>query len=44
MSLLDRGGLQDQSALEPVAFPVQDSEQKLRDVLGRHPLISSPQL
>lgn len=42
MSLLDRGGLQDQSALEPVAFQVR--EQKLHDGLGRHPLISSPQL
>lgn len=41
MSLPDRGGLQGQSALEPVAFYVRDSEQKLLDVLGRHPLPSA---
>lgn len=41
MSLLDRGGLQDQSALEPVASQVWAGEQKLRDVLGRHPLSSA---
>lgn len=40
MSLLGRGGLQGQSTLEPVAFYVQDGEQKLVDVLGRHPLPS----
>lgn len=44
MSLLDRGGLRDQSALGPAASQVRDGEQELRDVLGSHPLTSSPQL
>lgn len=41
MSLLDSGGLQGPSALEPVAFYGEDGEQKLLGVLGRLPLPSA---
>lgn len=41
MSLLNRGGPQGRSTLEPVAFCAQDGEQKLPDVLSRSPLPSA---
>lgn len=41
MSLLDRGGLQGQLTLDPVALHVWDGAQKRLDVLDRYPLPSA---